>query len=75
MMYEGLKLCQSVTHGIRVLNGSSDVLMENLCLASCVRLTGVVGGLLLALGCLFTSFATQFHQLYISYGGRHMASH
>ena len=46
--------------------------MENLHLAPCVRLTGVVGGLLLALGCLFTSFATQFHQLYISYGGDDM---
>ena len=32
------------------------------------RLTAVVGGLLITLGCLFTSFATQFHQLFISYG-------
>ena len=32
------------------------------------RLTGVVGGLVTALGYLFSSFATQFHQLFISYG-------
>ncbi|XP_074605523.1 uncharacterized protein LOC141858629 [Brevipalpus obovatus] len=32
------------------------------------RLTAVVGGLVTALGCLFTSFATQLHQLTISYG-------
>ena len=32
------------------------------------RLTAVVGGLIISLGCLFTSFATQFHQLFISYG-------
>ena len=27
-----------------------------------------MGGLIISLGCLFTSFATQFHQIYISYG-------
>lgn len=27
-----------------------------------------MGGLITALGCLFTSFATQFHQLFVSYG-------
>jgi len=27
-----------------------------------------MGGLVAALGCLFTSFATQFHQLFLSYG-------
>ena len=32
------------------------------------RLTAIVGGLITALGCLFTSFATQLHQLTISYG-------
>ena len=31
-------------------------------------MTAVVGGLIISLGCLFTSFATQFHQIYISYG-------
>ena len=33
-----------------------------------IRLTAVVGGLVISLGCLFTSFATEFHQVYISYG-------
>ncbi len=32
------------------------------------RLTAVMGGLVTALGCLFTSFASQFHQLFLSYG-------
>ena len=27
-----------------------------------------MGGLVISLGCLFTSFATEFHQVYISYG-------
>ncbi|XP_053201301.1 uncharacterized protein LOC128386308 [Panonychus citri] len=39
-----------------------------LCRRKSIRLTAVVGGLVTALGCLFTSFATQFHQLLISYG-------
>ena len=38
------------------------------CKKKSTRLTAVVGGLLISLGCLFTSFATQFHQLFISYG-------
>ena len=32
------------------------------------RLVAVAGGLVTALGCLFTSFASQFHQLFFSYG-------
>lgn len=32
------------------------------------RIIAVMGGLISALGCLFTSFATQFHQLFFSYG-------
>ncbi|GLG96186.1 Uncharacterized protein GBIM_03016 [Gryllus bimaculatus] len=32
------------------------------------RVTAVLGGLVTALGCLFTSFASQFHQLFFSYG-------
>jgi hypothetical protein len=32
------------------------------------RLTGLLGGLTAALGCLFSSFASQFHQLFLSYG-------
>lgn len=38
------------------------------CRKKSTRITAVFGGLLTALGCLFTSFATQFHQLYFSYG-------
>ncbi|KAG8195823.1 hypothetical protein JTE90_008522 [Oedothorax gibbosus] len=32
------------------------------------RLLAILGGLVGALGCLFTSFATQFHQLFFSFG-------
>lgn len=32
------------------------------------RLAALVGGLLLPLACLFTSFATQLHQTLLSYG-------
>ena len=32
------------------------------------RLMAILGGLMAALGCLFTSFATQFHQLFFSFG-------
>nr|XP_033332587.1 monocarboxylate transporter 10-like isoform X1 [Megalopta genalis] len=39
-----------------------------LCRRKSTRLTAVLGGLVTALGCLFTSFATQFHQLFFSYG-------
>ncbi|XP_006612888.1 monocarboxylate transporter 2-like isoform X5 [Apis dorsata] len=38
------------------------------CRRKSTRLTAVLGGLVTALGCLFTSFASQFHQLFISYG-------
>jgi hypothetical protein len=38
------------------------------CRRKSTRVTAVIGGLVAALGCLFTSFATQFHQLYFSYG-------
>lgn len=33
-----------------------------------IRLTAVVAGLVISLGCLFTSFAREFHQVFISYG-------
>jgi MFS family permease len=39
-----------------------------LCRRKSTRLTGVIGGLVSALGCLFTSFANHFHQIFFSYG-------
>lgn len=38
------------------------------CRKKSTRLTAVVGGLVLSLGILFTSFANQFYQLFFSYG-------
>ena len=39
-----------------------------LCRRKSTRITGVIGGLVTALGCLFTSFANNFHQIFFSYG-------
>lgn len=39
-----------------------------LCRRKSTRLTAVIGGLVLALGILFASFATQLHQVALSYG-------
>ncbi|GIY34168.1 uncharacterized protein CDAR_9051 [Caerostris darwini] len=38
------------------------------CRRKSTRLTAVFGGLTAALGCLFTSFASQMHQVFLSYG-------
>lgn len=38
------------------------------CRRKSTRLVAVLGGLVAALGCLFSSFASQFHQLFFSYG-------
>ncbi|KAG5684299.1 hypothetical protein PVAND_013534 [Polypedilum vanderplanki] len=38
------------------------------CKRKSTRVTAVIGGLVTALGCLFTSFASQFHQMFFSYG-------
>ncbi|XP_076365105.1 monocarboxylate transporter 10-like [Tachypleus tridentatus] len=45
----------------------SPVIMA-ICRRRSARLIAVLGGLITALGCLFTSFASQFHQLFVSYG-------
>ena len=42
--------------------------MVAICRRKSTRLVAILGGLITALGCLFTSFATQFHQLLVSYG-------
>ncbi|XP_043216970.1 monocarboxylate transporter 2-like [Amphibalanus amphitrite] len=39
-----------------------------ICRRKSTRLTAVIGGLVAALGILFTSFASRFHQLFLSYG-------
>ena len=43
-------------------------LVIGVCRRKSTRLTAVIGGLVTALGCLFTSFASQFHQLFFSFG-------
>lgn len=40
----------------------------SLCKRKSTRLVAVIGGLVTALGCLFTSFALQFHQILFSFG-------
>ncbi|CAL8110037.1 unnamed protein product [Orchesella dallaii] len=40
----------------------------SICKKKSTRLSAVFGGLVASLGCLFTSFASQFHQTFISYG-------
>uniref|UniRef100_A0A182NEZ4 Major facilitator superfamily (MFS) profile domain-containing protein n=1 Tax=Anopheles dirus TaxID=7168 RepID=A0A182NEZ4_9DIPT len=46
----------------------SATIVVALCRRKSTRLTAVLGGLVLALGILFTSFATQLHQVAFSYG-------
>ena len=54
------------------LSTSVSLMISPLTIAICrrksTRLTAVLGGLVTALACLFTSFANQFHQLFLSYG-------
>lgn len=40
----------------------------SICTRRSTRLTAVFGGLVTSLACLFTSFASQFHQTFISFG-------
>lgn len=43
-------------------------LVMAICRRKSTRLIAILGGLVTALGCLFSSFATQFHQLFFSHG-------
>lgn len=42
-------------------------LTVGICKRKSTRITAVIGGLVVALGCLFSSFANQFHQLFFSH--------
>ena len=61
-----------VTVWLGSLSPSITFLMSPITIALCrrksTRITAVIGGLVTALGCLFTSFANNFHQIFISYG-------
>ena len=61
-----------VTVWLGALSPSITFLMSPVTIALCrrksTRLTAVIGGLVTALGCLFTSFANNFHQIFLSYG-------
>ncbi|GJQ80008.1 hypothetical protein Trydic_g9481 [Trypoxylus dichotomus] len=46
----------------------SSPIIVAICRRKSTRLAAVLGGLLLGLSCLFTSFAMQFHQVLLSYG-------
>ena len=64
--------CDGVTVWLGSLSPSITFLMSPVTIALCrrksTRITAVVGGLVTALGCLFTSFANNFLQIYLSYG-------
>ena len=38
------------------------------CRRKSTRLTSVIGGLVVTLGCLFASFATELEQIFVSFG-------
>ena len=61
-----------VAGAVGALSISVSLFISPLTVAVCkrksTRITAVVGGLVLSLGCLFTSFASQFHQIIFSYG-------
>ena len=60
------------TTWLGALSSSVSLLMSPVTIAVCkrksTRLVAVAGGLVTSLGCLFTSFASQWHQVFISYG-------
>lgn len=43
-------------------------LIVAICRRKSTRVMAAIGGLVTALGCLFTSFASQLHQVFLSYG-------
>ncbi|CAL1267071.1 unnamed protein product, partial [Larinioides sclopetarius] len=43
-------------------------LVVAVCRKRSTRLVAIFGAIITSLGCLFTSFATQLHQVYLSYG-------
>ena len=51
---------------------STSLLISPITISFCrhksTRVTAVLGGLVTSLGCLFASFAVQYHQLVLSYG-------
>ena len=54
------------------LSLSTSLLISPITISFCrrksTRVTAVLGGLVTSLGCLFASFAVQYHQLVLSYG-------
>ena len=60
------------TQWLGALSSSVSLLLSPVIISVCrrksTRLVAVAGGLVTALGCLFTSFASQWHQVFISYG-------
>ena len=60
------------TTWLGALSSSVSLLISPVTIAVCrrksTRLVAVAGGLVTSLGCLFTSFASQWHQVFISYG-------
>lgn len=67
--FVGIIFCTGIIGSLSIASGLivSPVTIT-LCRRKSTRLLAVIGGLVLTLGCLFTSFAQQFHQVLFSYG-------
>jgi hypothetical protein len=65
-------VCSLISGWLGAMSTGVALLVSPVTIAFCrrksTRVTAVLGGLVTALGCLFTSFASQFHQLFFSYG-------
>ncbi|KAK2716431.1 monocarboxylate transporter 2-like isoform X2 [Artemia franciscana] len=63
---------QMIAIWICVICLSTSYLLSPLVVAVCrrksTRLVSIIGGLIMALSCLFSSFATELHQIFLSYG-------